>query len=465
MKKLTFIYLFTVLAASIHAQNYFSKATLANDYIHAGGMLSFQSHRLAMASEFCSGGLGPDCSYILKLENDGSVQYVKDLGETEVFDRSFYAGTDKLAVASVDANGNMLLQQFNQDLIELQQQTYLVSSALWIFNMIEYGNHYIISTYLYGTNNANYPSLYWIDKSNLAIDTILTFPVHESAIKALRIDHNNLLKVYYSKPNEQSILTMDETMTILDEWTTPETNNVSYLQFDILQDNRMIYGLAGNKTLKCFSSGGQLQWEKNVAAAFGIDVIQFIQSMKEISNGDILLCGELNKSGIDYGFIYLLDSGGSEKWKRIYRVSGSKNQTLKDFEEIPGEGFLFYGTSDLDPAPSNTNAHDAHWALKTNYNGCMGSDCGTPFVVSTINLDATKPTVYPNPVAERLRVEGIAGQTTASYQICDLTGKVIQQGRLADGFISVQYLKAGIYFLAISTQDSAAQGMVRFVKS
>ncbi|MBL7808674.1 MAG: T9SS type A sorting domain-containing protein [Saprospiraceae bacterium] len=465
MKKLTCIYLFTVLAASIQAQNYFSKATLANDYIHAGGMLSFQNQHLAIVSEFCNGFLGPDCSYILKLEDDGSVQYLNGLGETETFDRSFCAGADKLAVASVNANGNMLLQQFNQDLIEIQQKIYPVSAALWIFDMIEYGNHYIISTYLYGTVNANYPSLYWINKNNLTVDSIITFPVHESAFKALRIDHNNLLKVYYAKPNGQSILTMDETMTIVDEWTNPETNNISYLQFEVLPDNRLVYGLTANKYLKCFGSDGQLQWEKDVSAAFGVTEINFIRSMNKTSDGDILLCGVLTKSGYSFGFMYLIDNEGFQKWKRMYQISGAKNQVLKSWVEIPGEGFLFYGTTDLDPAPSNTNAHDAHWALKTNYNGCAGAYCGTEIVVSTVNVNMITPEVYPNPVAEMLRVEGIAEETTANYQITDLTGKVIQQGSLVDDFISVQHLQAGIYFLAISTPGSSAQSITKFVKS
>jgi len=69
--------------------------------------------------------------------------------------------------------------------------------------------------------------------------------------------------------------------------------------------------------------------------------------------------------------------------------------------------------------------------------------------VDDVTTDNNKIVVYPNPVVDWVYVNN----NEFNYQVFDLTGKVVLDGKSGDGKISLQQIKKGVYLLKISTND------------
>lgn len=436
------------------SQNYFSGTIPSNTYINTGGMCTFNNKNLVIATEFCDGFVAPNCGYILEIGNTGAISYLHDLGSIFLFDKSFTANTERLAIAGRKENDELSISQFDKNLLEVQHQNYAVTGKLWIFDMIEYAGHYVVAAYNYGNaTNENYPSLYWVDTTDLSLDYTYIFPQDQSTFQELSIDGNNNLRVLNQRNNGPYVLSFNSDMQLLSEWKTPEAASISYLNAEIIQGNQLVIGLASNRYLKCYSPEGILNWEKNVAAAFGISEIKYIRQLKTVENDDILLCGTLTKYGQELGFIYKIGSDGTEKWKRLFKVVGSSSNVIKDFTMLPNEEYLFYGTADLEYLPNISNAHDAYWTLKTNADGCIGSYCGIEIVLASKEADFSRLEIYPNPVVDQLFLEGIADGQPVRYRLTDIAGKTLLQGSTSIS-IDMQSVNPGTYFLQVFSEES-----------
>lgn len=83
-----------------------------------------------------------------------------------------------------------------------------------------------------------------------------------------------------------------------------------------------------------------------------------------------------------------------------------------------------------------------------------------PFTTQINPCPTDCPKIYPNPVANRLFIDGLQGVVT--YRISDITGKVVSVVQTENKFVDVQDLVAGVYILTITTAN--ATNTTRFVK-
>lgn len=70
--------------------------------------------------------------------------------------------------------------------------------------------------------------------------------------------------------------------------------------------------------------------------------------------------------------------------------------------------------------------------------------------------------VYPNPVRERLFIDGVSPDSDASYKVMNATGKLLDHGTFVTNDLHVENLKEGLYFLVI--EDAGKASCVKFTK-
>lgn len=131
---------------------------------------------------------------------------------------------------------------------------------------------------------------------------------------------------------------------------------------------------------------------------------------------------------------------------------------------VTGEGTVQWYL-DGDPIPgADTPTWEAevngnYHAVVTDANGCTGTSNAVE-VISVGLRDVARPTLalYPVPVVDVLRITGQEG--VLAYRVLDAAGRVVAQGRTADGTIDVHALTSGTYALELPSLRST----MRFVK-
>ncbi|SRX52533.1 T9SS type A sorting domain-containing protein [Aequorivita sp. CIP111184] len=84
-------------------------------------------------------------------------------------------------------------------------------------------------------------------------------------------------------------------------------------------------------------------------------------------------------------------------------------------------------------------------------------------VLSTLENDLSKITLYPNPVSDKLYFSGNSSEIV-SLQIISIQGKLIQKLNNISTEIDVSQLKAGMYFIEIKTSEGI-NNIQKFIKN
>ncbi len=94
----------------------------------------------------------------------------------------------------------------------------------------------------------------------------------------------------------------------------------------------------------------------------------------------------------------------------------------------------------------------------------ISEDCSDVIIslLGTPELDITTVSVYPNPVSEILNLQNLISESY-SIKIYSMLGQVISSINFSSEEINVSALKAGIYFIEITTVEGSKKVM-RFVK-
>lgn len=127
------------------------------------------------------------------------------------------------------------------------------------------------------------------------------------------------------------------------------------------------------------------------------------------------------------------------------------------------DGTVQTGTTN---AISHTYTEDReYWICVTAYNSCGYDTWCTlvePFALTTESLTAASFSFYPNPVKEVLNIDA---QEALTYNLYDLVGKSIQQGKLVPGTnrIDTHHLPSGFYMLQVKN-PAGSQRTVKVVK-
>lgn len=453
MNKKTLLFCSLCLSISGFSQSYFSTLQEGDNYVTNGGMTQFNNRTIIVANETCNGFTNTECTYLFEAMDDGSLLHLMDVHEMHLFDKSIISNANRLAIVGINENHSLQLFQYDVSLNLTHGSSYPLGDAgnSWIFEMVEFNGYYVITTYNFGTGGENYPSLYWFDVNDLSFEGTYTIEIHEAALKQISIDHNGNLNVFKTVGDQNEILTFDSNMTLIEDIAIQEIGNIPYLNLDITPQGDIIYGLHNRKKLLSYNDQQQLNWEADIALAFDVSEV-IMRDLQVVSNGDILLCGSLNKNENEYGFIYLLTNEGIEKWKRLYSIEkGTSKNPLKAFIETENEGYTFYGTARQEPFPSSNNFDDSHWILKTNNNGCIDASCEEETIVNNNDLSLAKMTLYPNPTTSTLSIINNNSIYNQTFTISNLQGSQLIKASLINNEINLSSLESGIYILSIYT--------------
>ncbi len=451
-KTLTCLLVFFVVLNG-NSQNYYSKILASQDQIDKGGITQFNNRNLIISDERCE-EFSYHCGYILEVDDDGSISYTHELGEIDIYDSSFSSNEDRLTITGRKNFLSFWIIQLDKNLNEIKRKTHNVSTNLWIFDMVEYAGHFVVAAYDFGIGMGNYPRLYWLDTMNLEIQHAFIDDQLEGArFLGLAVDSENKLRVFNQRNDGQYILTFDENYTLLDEWESPEIGRFGYQGFEVISDDKIILGAQEERHIKCYDSNGQLSWQKDIASSLGVPDL-YIRQFKQVSNGDIMICGSFRRNNMNHAFIYRISEDGEERFARIYSVEGWKGGLLKDFVEISEEEFLFSGTIRYNVATtSNTQNH--HWVVKTDENGCVDEDCGGELVVNSFEVSKAGIKIYPNPASSYLELGGIEWGQFFQYSIFDISGRKVLHDNTNDNTIDISSLSNGAYFLNVSTDKGS----------
>ena len=154
--------------------------------------------------------------------------------------------------------------------------------------------------------------------------------------------------------------------------------------------------------------------------------------------------------------------------KLIFKIDG---QTKDEWSGVIGWTRAAY--------PVSVGPHTYTWTYSKDYYGTYGSDCAFidaitfpcgkvnyPVGIQEISDNANDIRIWPNPTTDILHIQLLNEENQDyTYQLFNLTGKLLQGGRLADNHaeIDVRSQTAGVYFLRIENSLHQTQ-TVKFIK-
>jgi len=268
-------------------------------------------------------------------------------------------------------------------------------------------------------------------------------------------------------------------------------------------DVTQLYGEYDYWVLK-LDSAGNLQWQKT----FGGSGTDSAQSVIQTSDGGYMVAG-FSRSGNGlvhdhYGNLYnndawliKLDGNGNIIWKKS--KGGTGNDVASFIKEIPSGGYVFagYSSSDDGDAAGNPTGSANFWIVRIDTSGnviwqksmggsladfgqsmsqtsdggfiIMGSSYSNdgdvsfhygiptypdiwvvklgPEVLSTNETKLENFSIYPNPVTDKLLVSGLSSDE--NYEIYSVTGQKVTTGKTSQSAVYVNALQKGIYFIQI----------------
>ena len=102
-----------------------------------------------------------------------------------------------------------------------------------------------------------------------------------------------------------------------------------------------------------------------------------------------------------------------------------------------------------------------YYAVVTYANGCkVVSNTVNVTTVATSDEEIESAIVYPVPANEKLYIHGLTG--SFDYQIIDLTGRLVDEGRSVEAIILVSHLQQGYYLLKLKDGDN--QFIAKFIR-
>lgn len=99
---------------------------------------------------------------------------------------------------------------------------------------------------------------------------------------------------------------------------------------------------------------------------------------------------------------------------------------------------------------------------KQNYLPYYGYAVVQNYPAAVVDAESVSWSLFPNPVTDRLRIQGIDFGMENNYRIFDITGRLVMQGELESEGLLVSELPSGVYQLQIRTGNQ--QGTRNFVK-
>jgi hypothetical protein len=232
--------------------------------------------------------------------------------------------------------------------------------------------------------------------------------------------------------------------------------------------------------LVCSDTLGNILWEHDYPLKIAGQQPQnlsnnyHINQITPTSDGGVVIAARIRTNRIqnrfyDDAYIGKFDLFGTLEWERRINIQNGADTlydwcALYDIKERPdGKGYVAVGSHKTSENLSSTNI----LLVSLDADGCIeGMTCeGDQIIVSTLDvIDLTeeiKPSLFPNPVHESLRISGLDGDV--SFSIYNQVGALVQKGSTS-GNVDVSGLPQGMYMLTLTGANSGDKTVFRFVK-
>ena len=91
-------------------------------------------------------------------------------------------------------------------------------------------------------------------------------------------------------------------------------------------------------------------------------------------------------------------------------------------------------------------------------------DYGVDLINLTLGVEesgkSVKPEIYPNPASDVLNISGIS--EAADYEIYNITGQKIEEGKVSDHHVNLHQLSKGVYFIQLKDKEKVTR--LKFIK-
>lgn len=145
--------------------------------------------------------------------------------------------------------------------------------------------------------------------------------------------------------------------------------------------------------------------------------------------------------------LYISFATDNEEWTTPINMNegGCKiNTNNTDHPSLSPDGKYFFFS------PHDQTKSDIYWVSTSIIEDLRA----LAFPTSVNESESTQIRVFPNPASQTIQIKGIDMQLReANYQLIDLTGKTIKQGKLNAETIDISALPKGIYMLSLNTNE------------
>lgn len=191
------------------------------------------------------------------------------------------------------------------------------------------------------------------------------------------------------------------------------------------------------------NGSGNIQWQKTLGGTGGEDAT----SIQQLADGGFIFTGVSSSSDGDASgnlggsgkfWIVRLNSNGNLLWQKA--VGGTNGDVPKSIRQTSDGGFVIAGFS-----YSNSGDVTFHYGNLT-YPDFWVVKLG-PEVLSTNETKLENFSIYPNPATDKIFVSGLSSDE--KYEIYSVTGQKITSGISSQLTVDVNALEKGVYFIQI----------------
>lgn len=379
MNNLSFLLLF-FLSSSILGQSYYSSITNSEDYVAMDiGHFNVDGYDYIVSQEYCVYTTGElDCSYINRVIENGELERIVNLGDILLRKQCAISNDDGVIIVGKDSPEILSLMRFDKSFTLIEKHNYNINYNAYIFSIRDGADAiYISSRDFNSESNSGFKLRFFrVSKDNYDLQELEYSIDHSNnTVSDFEINTDGELCLLSQAYNRDFILKYDTELNLISKHDIDDSEFEPYLNIEVLKNGQYAIGFKFGKELVCYESDNlNPQWSIDVAQAFGVNNIGFLRQMKQLENGDILLCGHINHSGFN-SFVCRVSSSGSIVWKRIYKYPNAERSLLLDFEEDANGDLSLFGLIRL--GGENWNSYyNQYWVLKIDSDGCLLDDCG-----------------------------------------------------------------------------------------
>ena len=387
-----------------------------------------------------SGNHGDYDFWVVKLDNNGNIQWQKSLGGSSVdFAKSIQQTADGgyiVAGYSLSNDGDVTGHHNHYDywIVKLDSS----GNIQWQKSLG--GNGEEIATSARQTTDGGYIVVGY----SRSIDGDVTGNHGDSDYWAVKLDNVGNIQWQKSLGGSKA----DFASSVL------QTSDGGYIIAGYSSSNDGdVTGLHGNSGdypdywIVKLNSNGNIQWQKSLGGIFG----EFANSIQQTTDGGYIIAGESwsidgdvgghhgSTSSSDY-WIVKLNNTGNILWEKS--LGGFSNDIANFIQQTTDGGYIVAGESvsnegDVSGHHGSTAFNDM-WIVKLSADG-----------LATNEVQSTKINIYPNPVKETLNFS----EEVSKIKITDLSGKMVKQASASAKSVNVSTLAKGVYIISATTKS------------